>query len=615
MQDPVLLSQVIVKFSRQNDEIQLDSLRGSIACSEIENFSAFPNIKDDSYLLLERREKQSYRLIRVAAPGTVLNEVYRLAQKHQLDFSFPEAVESELAEILRSDVSFRDLEDYTYLPFVTVDGEGTMDLDQALFVQKGAESKYNVQPECEFVVWYAIADPSYFIRYGTALYEDALLRGASIYFAGLSAPMLPRALSTGIISLNAGVDRRALLFVMQLNNEGICIKTDLIRAKIHCVEKISNEELSAYYKAPQDHRFNKQKYTQSLWAFKEAAILRMQEARTRNVVHFNRVNLDVSLDIEQDRFVLGFDARDEVSLYNEQLSLLCNMEGAKFLLQLQKNDPEILAIFRNHEAPGKEDLIELEQNIDALYKAHNLEPCWHWNRTKQSLSDYLDALPESRQPEQKNYRLRQAIERQVLMMQRRSVFAPAAGLHSALGVNPYARFSAPMREIVGVFTHKEVIQGLELEPFDLSLEQNNALRNRVIDAANRAKDVQNSIAKAIDSCAIAHAISRDYEIPEQERPIRTGTILGMKASALYVRLDSPPIELKVYIKDIIEAAGQNYVLNESKTVLQSQDESTRYVVGGAIGLRVHTYNAQKNKWSVLPAACATQAQNTTQELT
>ncbi|MFA5623512.1 MAG: RNB domain-containing ribonuclease [Bradymonadales bacterium] len=601
MKNVHLRSQRVALLKRKKEQRRLLTLQQDIAWSNVENASDYEDAPNDSYVLLERLSAEKFKVLRLAKPGSVLHEVYAIAEKNALDFSFPEKVEDELAAILSQPTSFDRLSDYSHLPFVTIDGEGTMDLDQALYVERAKDSDYKIENDCVYVVWYAIADPSHFIRYGSALYEEALQRGASIYFAGFSAPMLPRALSTGLISLNEGVDRRALLFIMQINEEGKCIKTELLRSKIRSVAKLSNEEVSQYYKSPQNHRLAKQSFTPSLLAFKEVALLRVKEARTRNVVHFNRVSLDVSLDVDRDRFVLGFDERDEVSLYNEQLSLLCNMEGAKFLLQQQSRDPDILAIFRNHEAPSQESLLELEQSIAALCDVHQLSDVWRWERTKQSLSDYLDALPNSTTKHERYYRLRQAIERQILMMQRRSVFSPAAGLHSALGVNPYARFSAPMREIVGIFTHREAIEGLHISPYGLSIEENSKLRTRVIEAANRAKDKQSRISKAIDSAAIARAISRDYKIPKAQRPVRVGTIMGMKSSALYVRLDSPPIELKVYIKDIIEEQKQNYILNEAKTVLQSEDGRVRYVVGQSIGLRVHSYNAKKNKWSVLPA--------------
>jgi ribonuclease R len=196
--------------------------------------------------------------------------------------------------------------------------------------------------------------------------------------------------------------------------------------------------------------------------------------------------------------------------------------------------------------------------------------------------------------------VRQAIERQVLMVQRRSIFSTDAGLHSALGVNPYARFSAPMREIVGIFTHKEAIEAEFDTPPALDREANAALRQRVIESSNYARNIQREVDKAIDSCAIDHAIRDDFKVNPAKRPHRRGTILGMKPSALYVRLDMPPIELKVYIRDIIDATGENWTLNDEMTVFSNDAKTKQYIVGDSIELVVSSYQADKKKWHVLP---------------
>ena len=552
-----------------------------------------------THFLLERQAATRYRVERVVPPGTVLNTVFNFICERHLDMGFSEEAEQELANILSTGVVTDGLDDFTHLPFVTVDGESTRDLDQALYIERAENAHIETLPETKLVAWYAIADPSFYVKPGMHLYEEAIERGASIYFTGMAVPMLPVALSTGMISLNPNVVRRSLLFAMQVDDEGNCLKCDLFHAKVKSRAKLTNRDVSGLYASRQLHPLWNQPYTESLLLFREVGKLRMKEARARNVVHFNRVSLDVCLDKTFDHFVLGFDERDEVDLYNEQLSLLCNTEGGKFLNRLKERDPEVFAIFRNHESPAPNDLDALAEYLEALCIDQNLDATWMWDRKNISLSDYLDFLPEcSLEIGNPLYRIRQAIERQILVMQRRSVFSPVAGFHSALGVSPYARFSAPMREIVGIFTHMEAISSIENTY--CSDEEDRVLCQRVIEAANHSREIQNQLAKAIDSYAIDRAISQDFQLPEAQRPIRTGTILGLKSNSLYVRLDNPPIELKVYFVDIDSVFGEHFVTNENKTMLHSESYSVRFIVGDPIGLRVIHYDHVKNKWSVAP---------------
>ncbi|MBR4987001.1 MAG: RNB domain-containing ribonuclease [Proteobacteria bacterium] len=600
-------SQRIVRVAL-SDRLILRSAMGELDEREVENFECFRSqVADGDFLLLERRERGVFKILGIVKGGSVLHEVYEIAFEHGLETGFPEAVECEV-DAYRESVDFSGCEDLRHIPFVTVDGAGTRDLDQALYVGRPGDGYCETLPGCAYVVWYAIADASWFVRPGSALYEEAIRRGSSVYFAGMSVPMLPHALSQGIVSLNADVDRRALVFVMQVGGDGVCLGTAIRRGVIHSRAKLVSEDVSAFLADPARHAWAGREYAQSLENFKAVGLLRLQESRRRNVVHFNRVSLYVGLNRARTEFTLGLDERLDVDLYNEQLSLLCNMEGATYLKRQAQDDPEVLAIFRNHEAPSMRDVEEVHRAMCDIARAQDMPPEWYWERSVHSLADFFESLPpesccgdvDAPESVRKMYRVRQAMERQVLMMQRRSVFSADAGPHSALGVNPYGRFSAPMREIVGIFTHKETVEAAFDCDVMLDRDANRVLRERVIEASNEARRVQNMMDKAIDSCAIAHVVSHDYDLPEEKRPKRRGTILGMKSCALYARLDMPPIELKVYIRDIQEATGKNWVLNEEMTVLSCEDGMSRYVVGGTIELRVSSYEPTRKKWRVVP---------------
>ena len=613
MQDrPLERSQRVVQVQANPDgTIELASAMGVVPNEQVENLGCFrPQLNGKDFLLLERRAPEHFKILGIVQKGSILHEVYEIAFKHGLEFGFDESVESEVAAFTQTEIDYSDCEDLREIPFVTVDGFFTRDLDQALYIGEPNDRfahYYDVKPETVLTAWYAIADASWFVRPGSALYREALKRGTSVYFAGMSVPMLPAAFSQGIVSLNEDVDRRALVFVMQLGSDGVCLETRLIRARIHSRAKLVDTDVSAFLADPDHHAFTGTPFAQSLINLKKLGLMRLAESRTRNVVHFNRVSLEVKLNRAKTEFVLGLDERLDVDLYNEQLSLLCNMEGAKILNRMAAIDPEVLAIFRNHEAPSIHDVDELAESIQSIVTSQNMPEIWHWNRDTQSLADYFESLPPEScrfdpddPPEiQHLYRVRQAIERKVLMVQRRSIFSTDAGLHSALGVNPYARFSAPMREIVGIFTHKEAIEAEFDTPPALDREANAALRQRVIESSNFARNIQREVDKAIDSCAIDHAIRDDFKFAPAKRPHRRGTILGMKPSALYVRLDMPPIELKVYIRDIAEATGTEWTLNDALTEL-SCASGARYVVGDSIELFVSAYQNDKKKWRVLP---------------
>ena len=144
---------------------------------------------------------------RFARAGTARAAVLLAALAVGANPFFPARVRREVAAIdLDRSLAERALVDLTSLPFVTIDAATSRDLDQALHVEVGGG------PGVAYVVRYALADAAHFVPKDSALFEEALTRGASVYLPGFSVPMLPRELSEGVVSLNPDGPRRALVF-------------------------------------------------------------------------------------------------------------------------------------------------------------------------------------------------------------------------------------------------------------------------------------------------------------------------------------------------------------------------------------------------------------------
>ena len=104
---------------------------------------------------------------------------------------FSTAVMSEVAAFQRaSGIDDPTLVDLTALPFVTIDHDDSRDLDQALYIARRGAG---------YAVYYALADGAYYVRPGSALFTEALARGASFYLPEICEPMLPRALSEDLV--------------------------------------------------------------------------------------------------------------------------------------------------------------------------------------------------------------------------------------------------------------------------------------------------------------------------------------------------------------------------------------------------------------------------------
>lgn len=516
--------------------------------------------------------------------GTVMHRYMIELDALHINPFFPlDALEEVKAIIAEPGIDDPSLGDYTHLPFVTIDNEGSKDLDQAVYVEKG---------KAGFTLYYAIADASYYIKPGTALFREALKRGASYYFPDYSVPMLPRELSEGVISLNAQLNRRALLFIMEIDVEGNTLRTDILRGRIMSRDKLSYNGVQEFYDNQSNSPLSGRDFVSSLLNLQEAGRLLAARGEKRGVISYER--FEQVLRIARDEVNLEFQdlLRNDASRWNEQASLLCNMEGAKKLSPEECiGDLHIQPVFRIHDAPDEASLERLENVISSFIDIHSLNPeIWGWRRGE-SLAEYLKKLPLSGPGK----RITEAIERQILISNQRSFFSQNPGMHYALGVKLYGRFSSPMREIVGIFSHKELAEKLGLQE-PLPDEADIELREKVILASNRCKDIQRSIDHMVNSLVLDSLFRPELALDAKSRPWHSGTVMGMKDSRIYVLLDSPRIEIKVYTEDLERYSGKKF--SYSFHVMEEtgeQDSAIRFRAGDEIEIKVTGFD-EKGKW-------------------
>lgn len=507
------------------------------------------------------------------------DEMMELAESFSLTAPFPEAVMAEVAHLLDHDgLDDPTLGDATALPFVTIDNEDSRDLDQALYIERIAGDGHRVH--------YALADASFYVRPGSALMAEALRRGASYYLPGFVAPMLPVELSEGLVSLNPEVFRRAVVFVVDLDAHGEVVALRVERQRVKSRAKLTYrgvQELWDERDAGRSNHLENQDFSASLMALREVGRRRIARAEAGGVVHYPRIEVDVGFaDPEGRRFVAFESRRYECDRANEQLSLLVNVEGAKLLERHARPDPNITAVYRVHPAPESETLAALAETSRRVMARHGFDGALAWQRAE-PLSRWITRLGEAfgRHP------VALALQRQALLVNQRSSFTPEPGLHYGVGAPCYARFSSPMREVVGVHTHREALEALGLEPIH---PETPGEREAIVAAANRAKDLQHLLTKRSNQLALTGLLAPDLERPEAQRPRRLGTVLGLGHDRLFVLLDGPPLEVKVYARDL----GEHPRLETDALLVDGR----AYALGARVELVVLGFDRKRDRFAL-----------------
>jgi ribonuclease R len=111
----------------------------------------------------------------------------------------------------------------TDIPHVTIDGETARDFDDAVAVEKTAKG---------WRLYVSIADVSHYVKPGSALDEEAYLRGTSVYFPNRVVPMLPERLSNKLCSLVPNEKRPAFTAIMEFDSNGKRVTEKFTRSSI-----------------------------------------------------------------------------------------------------------------------------------------------------------------------------------------------------------------------------------------------------------------------------------------------------------------------------------------------------------------------------------------------
>lgn len=204
--------------------------------------------------------------------------------------------------------------DATDVPFVTIDPPGSMDLDQAMHLERRGRG-YRVR--------YAIADVAAFVRPGSAVDAEAHARGETVYSPDLRTPLHPPALSESAASLLAGQERPAVLWQIDLDGSGEPTAVEVRRARVRSRARLDYAGVQA--------SLDGGSADEVLLLLREVGRLREQREVARGGVSLNVPEQEVICGPD-GRWALEYRGPLPVEGWNAQVSLLTGMAAARLML-------------------------------------------------------------------------------------------------------------------------------------------------------------------------------------------------------------------------------------------------------------------------------------------
>ncbi|MGD8201864.1 ribonuclease catalytic domain-containing protein [Ornithinimicrobium sp. W1679] len=257
------------------------------------------------------------RATRLSGTGEHTQLLERAFERARAEQDLPTGFSAEvLAEVERA-VAAPDLpdRDETGVPFVTIDPPGSMDLDQALHVERDGEG-YRVR--------YAIADVPAFLPEGGALDAEVRRRGMTVYCPDVRVPLHPPHLSEDAASLLPDEVRPAYVWDMRLTAGGERDRADLYRAMVRSVRRYTYEEVQALVDGGGAE--------DTLLLLKEVGELRIRREDERGGASLPMPEQEVEVD-EEGHYHLRLRPLLAAEDWNAQVSLLTGMVAARIMLE------------------------------------------------------------------------------------------------------------------------------------------------------------------------------------------------------------------------------------------------------------------------------------------
>ena len=364
-------------------------------------------------------------------------DMLSLIKQYELPYKFPEEVVSE-AKAFGNKINEKNLEgrrDLRQDIIFTIDGEDAKDLDDAIHVEKLTNGNYRLDVH--------IADVSNYVREKTELDKEAYLRGTSIYMLGRVIPMLPRELSNGICSLNAGEDRFTLSCSMEITPKAKVVSSDIYKAVIRVTERMSYTDVQKILDRSDEKILKRyEKYISHFDLMAELANI-LKDKR--------RENGYLNLDIPESKIILdengvAIDVKKYETYFAneiiEQFMLIANETVAERFYWLQAP-----FIYRNHEAPDLDKVKDLNKtlyNFGYKIKISKEEIIYP--------NEFAKILDEVKGKEEEK-----VVSNIILRTLRVAKYEAENKGHFGIASKYYCHFTSPIRRYPDLFIHRIIV--------------------------------------------------------------------------------------------------------------------------------------------------------------
>ena len=494
-------------------------------------------------------------------------DIMSIVRGYELPMEFGEKVMNQVErvahEVSEADMAGRrDLRDMT---MVTIDGEDAKDLDDAVSVSF-ENGTYHLGVH--------IADVTNYVQENSALDREALKRGTSVYLVDRVIPMLPHALSNGICSLNAGVDRLALSCLMTIDLYGEIIDYEICESVI-CVDK--RMSYTQVKNILEDDTIVQRESDYSQYAglvpmfhlMEELAAALRSKRRKRGSIDFDFPEAKIILDKEGHPTDIKPYERNVATMIIEDFMLAANETVAQHFYWM-----ELPFVYRVHDVPDADRIQKLSTLINNFgYYMKSI------GRAKSKVSDQeihpkeiqklLDRVAGT--PEEA------MISRLTLRSMKQAKYSTESTGHFGLACQYYCHFTSPIRRYPDLQIHRIIKEQLRGRMKEERIEHYRGILPQVCkhssDTERRADEAERETEKLKKAEYMEARIGQTFK----------GVISGITSWGVYVELPNT-VEGLVHVSRL---PGDYFYYKEASYEMVGEATGRAYKLGMPVTVRVN----------------------------
>jgi len=362
-------------------------------------------------------------------------DILSIVKQYDIPTVFSPEVDDEVrrvpAEVLSSEL--RDRIDLRDKLTITIDGADAKDLDDAISLEKLDNGNYLLSVH--------IADVSHYVKCDTAIDQEALKRGTSVYLADRVIPMLPVELSNGICSLHPNVERLTITAEMEIDRHGRIVQKRMMPTVIYSNERLSYDDVNKMLKAKNGRLMKRyKKVYPMLQQLERLAKILARRRYEQGALDFAINEAKIVVDKNGKAIDIQVRKQDVAEKIIEQCMVVANEAVATYFF-----DEKLPFIYRTHGIPQDVKLDSFRQvasnmgiNINKIKNTANVKPkaLQHLLTTIQAKSDY-DLLSTL-----------------LLRTMQKAEYTTDNIGHFGLAMQNYTHFTSPIRRYPDLIVHR-----------------------------------------------------------------------------------------------------------------------------------------------------------------